>query len=135
MGRRNAQQFFKRHFAVPVDKVAGNQIFGPLNIRTQYSQYIFTDDGVDYFPIIPMCGEVATDAYFPAWPTGKGYNLDDIESKLERRLDKLSDALKSSLSLNWIEKIFSGLIINSLKSKIIDSTMEAITGALRKAIL
>jgi len=134
LGRRNAQQFFRRHFAVPVDEASANPIFGPLNIRAQFSNYIF-NDGIDYFSIIPLCGTASTEAYYPQWPTGKGYSEDNIRQLLTGRVDKLCDAVEASLGLGWLKKIIASVVINEVKSTLIDDIMNAVEKSLKDSKL
>jgi hypothetical protein len=133
LGRRNAQQFLRRHFAVPVDQVTDNPVFGPLDIRNRFASYLFNDGGIDYFPIIPLCGTAKVSAFFPVWPVDKLYDLGEIEDRFTNRLDKLSEVLVSSLKLNWIKRQIASSVIGNIKDAIVGKSMEVIKSELKQA--
>ncbi len=134
LGRRNAQQFLRFHFAVPVDKVTNNPVFGPMKIRGQFDKFIFTDidtePQVDYFPIIPLCGAVKEDAFFPEWPTGKGFSIDTIQNMVKDRVTALVNASASSLNLGTIEEIIASIILSRLKNALTSKLMDVINNGL-----
>jgi hypothetical protein len=149
MGRRNTQQFLRRHFALPVKEIADNPVFGPLQItnppvngakptiKDQFKTYAFTDEttGVDYFPIIPLCGALQQPAWFPAWPAKKGYDLGAIQDKISNRLDKFSAVILSSLEINWLEKIAASFALKKVKNTAAAAAISTISKALTAAKL
>lgn len=50
LGRRNCQQFLRRHFAIPADN--NNPIFATWSDEAK-ARFTFTENGVKYIPIIP----------------------------------------------------------------------------------
>lgn len=126
LGRRNAQLFLKKHFAIPKSALADNPVLAELDAENRFPDLFFTDGGVDYFPIIPLYGTALPEAYFPEWPKGKGYDLDEVEDLLSGRSDKLVKILKDGLDVNWFERIFLNIIAGKIKKAAINKLMEVI---------
>jgi hypothetical protein len=139
LGRRNAQQFLRRHFAIPLSSLANNEIFkteAPFAVTT-LKPFVFKDSATneDFFPVIPLCGTAADDQFFPAWPTGKGYDMNNIKNLLDTRADKLLSMTQDAFGLSWLEKIAANLIRNKAKKLIVDFLIKQIQGALTEAKL
>ena len=131
LGRRNAQQFLRKSFALPSEDALQNPLFKLLANCDNYNNFTFKDaDGVDYLPIIPLCGSAKNDTYFPQWPTGKGYDLIDIENKLAVRIDEILKALVESGHFNSIERLALNTAAALLKDKIAEAVMKKVTKGL-----
>ncbi|HAL82228.1 MAG TPA: hypothetical protein DCO83_08330 [Mucilaginibacter sp.] len=129
LGRRNAQQFFKSSFAIPLKEIVQNPIFIPLDIennQARFRDFIFTEDGIAYFCILPLCGAPAQALYNPPWPAGK-YNAQQIQDDLAKRAGRLIDIVLSDIKLNWLLKILKFFALNKLKSTLVDFIMGKIT--------
>jgi hypothetical protein len=138
LGRRNAQQFLRRHFAIPTDELKNNPLFTQLNIeqnkeRFRMNGFVFKDetDGIDYFTLIPLAGKAADKLYDPAWPKGK-YDKAKINKQVSTRSDQLIDTFLENLKLNFFVKIIKSLILKSIKSKVSAFLTDSIQKDLKK---
>ncbi len=139
LGRRNAQQFFKKNFAIPVDEIVLNPIFASLDInnnKEKFKDQIFKDieSGVEYFCILPLCGEAANNLYNPDWPKDK-FDEQIIKNGVSNRIGSLIDAFLSGLQLNLFTRFIKFLFLNKLKSAIVDFIMSKIINELKKGQL
>jgi hypothetical protein len=88
LGRRNCQQFLRRHLTLPV----GNKLFGvwPAALRDQYLASSLPRGGTSgqtqELPIIPLLGDCALPEALPRWPVD-AIDLDKLEDSVRRRLD------------------------------------------------
>ncbi|MEO5364763.1 MAG: hypothetical protein H7831_00090 [Magnetococcus sp. WYHC-3] len=67
LGRRNAQQFLREHFALRADLLPRVLECGYLDHVTR-KRYLFNDGKGDFLPIIPLVGKAAIPIKSPKWP-------------------------------------------------------------------
>jgi patatin-like phospholipase len=133
-GRRNAQQFLRRNFAIPVTDIIQNPIFSPLDImdnRDKFKDFMFIDEGIEYFCILPLCGLTATEAYDPPWPAGK-YKADDVQNDIAQRTGKLIDVFLAGIKLPFLLKAAKFLFLKGLKNELVSQIMSVINKGLTK---
>jgi len=123
LGRRNAQQFLRNHFAIPVEEIKKNPLFSHLNIeqnqeRFRRGGFVFTDesDGIDYFNLIPLTGKAAEQLYNPAWPKGK-FNQAEIDSQLSKRTGRIIDVFIESLKPGFLLRVVRFFLLKSVKNR------------------
>ena len=139
LGRRNAQQFLRNHFTIPVSSMSQNPIFqdeAPF-IGSTLQQFLSADSNGqrNYFPIIPLCGTAAADQYFPTWPTAKGYSISSIQDLLTQRVDKLLSLTQDALKLGWLSNLLVTVVKNQVSNALVQGAMTQIQNALTKANL
>ena len=135
LGRRNAQQFLRAHFTLPISCLSANPIFGPLDAVNRFPQFIYRDNNVDYFPIIPLCGTANEDTYFPVWPTRTDDNLDSIQGLLSDRIKMLIKKLQPSLDLQGILNLILTLGSQSIADAAAKDVINIIQNSLSNANL
>ncbi|MCY7411092.1 MAG: patatin-like phospholipase family protein [Chitinophagales bacterium] len=100
LGRRNAQRFFSKYFALPAEDAFQNDIF--KNQRTQYTKYL-KNDNPDSIPIIPLLGSAAMEAQAIDWPQGK-IDLEDVMNHFDSRISAVTSNLISEFTSNYFQR-------------------------------
>lgn len=97
LGRRNAQQFLRRHFVMPysTNEIENNPIhrgWTPAAIN----KYKETENGKIFLPIIPdvQKGNAASVVPAPQLPKYPLHKLEELEAPLENRIDAILDAIE-----------------------------------------
>ncbi len=95
LGRRNAQQFLRRHFALPLD----NPLFAPDAGRyapdNPLAGYSIAPDADErpgtpvHAPIIPLVGQLGDPVPAPTWPTLPAAQLPTMGKAMEPRLNTI----------------------------------------------
>lgn len=147
LGRRNAQQFLRKNFAIKLDEIIQNPIFTPLNIdknRVKFKNHIFfetkrnkatgQDVSIEYFCIIPLVGEADSLLFNPLWPTNK-YNDKQIKNDVSKRIGTVIDITLASLNLPVWLNVVKFLAKSKIKSCAIDFVMKKIRDGLTQSKL
>lgn len=140
LGRRNAQQFLRRNFAIPLSEIVNNPIFKSLDIehnKEKFKDFIISEQVTDKitnqtqviesFCIIPLFGSTAAALYNPVWPKGK-YNEDEIKADVNQRVGKVIDVALTEFKVNWF---MTTIVKWFFKSKVIKAIMDKINSALQ----
>jgi len=140
LGRRNAQQFLRRNFAIPLSEIVNNPVFKILDIehnKEKFKDFIISEQVTDKitnqtqviesFCIIPLFGPTAAALYNPSWPQGK-YNEDEVKADVSQRIGKVIDVALTELKVNW----FVGTMVKwFFKSKVIKMITDKINNGLQ----
>jgi len=98
LGRRNCQQFLRKHLVLDKD----DELFvkWPPEMQNKY----LVDQ--QYLPVVPLLGKLAREDYtkVPAWPTVELKSA-DLRKKVKRRMANVKDALLSSAGLKAWHKL------------------------------
>ncbi|MBB6499148.1 patatin-like phospholipase family protein [Pedobacter cryoconitis] len=140
LGRRNAQQFLRRNFAIPLSEIVNNPIFKSLDIehnKEKFKDFIISEQVTDKitnqtqviesFCIIPLFGSTVAALYNPVWPKGK-YNEDEIKADVNQRVGKVIDVALTEFKVNWF---MTTIVKWFFKSKVIKAIMDKINSALQ----
>lgn len=133
LGRRNCQQFLRRHFVLPVDKARLNPVFA----RYSDSDFIrfanIFDDGA-YLPIIPLMGS-ARDTIGPvAWDSIKmnPEDLREIKSLVRRRTKVVINRLLEQYIDHSLARTIARTAIWVRRKNMINAMMKMITDELHE---
>jgi hypothetical protein len=135
LGRRNCQQFLRKHFTLP----AANPLFAGWSqaLKTDPKYLVKNPVGVDELPIIPLVGDLNPDAGnpegLPTWPTGQfdTGKYDQLRGLITNRLDCVYDVAVRNLP--WYVRLYLGAgWAFGGRSKIVDFAIDSITQALRE---
>ena len=108
LGRRNCQQFLRRHFVIPVEKARMNPVFASYTASDWERFTMIFDDGV-YIPIIPLTGN-ATEPVLPvSWNETKIKMSDIMEWK--KPLTQRTKIVTNRLVDEYITHSFTKMII------------------------
>ena len=140
LGRRNAQQFLRRNFAIPLSEIVNNPVFKILDIehnKEKFKDFIISEQVTDKitnqtqviesFCIIPLFGPTAAALYNPSWPQGK-YNEDEVKADVSQRIGKVIDVALTELKVNWF---VSTMVKWFFKSKVIKMITDKINNGLQ----
>jgi hypothetical protein len=103
LGRRNCQQFLRKHFVLPYDK-ANDLNNNPIHqgwYSTAIAKFKKTDAGLDYLPIIPDVQKVIdgqndpSEIIKPKLPEYPIEKLKELESLLSDRFEAIIDAVEN----------------------------------------
>ena len=100
LGRRNCQQFLRKHFVLPED----NPLFARWSPESRELHRVYRskdgkevrplnhseeDDDVPHLPIIPLVDDAADAVPCPSWPEYSVEELADLQRPLRHRLDRV----------------------------------------------
>ena len=118
LGRRNCQQFLRRHFALPSDAAADvkNPLFAqwPESERDAFAflkDYRFPDGtvrSIQHLPIIPLLGKLSSSDYTrtPPWPEAPAdLKLDDLRVGILARAEAVKDAAIRDLEAGFMVRM------------------------------
>jgi hypothetical protein len=127
LGRRNAQQFLRTTFVLPMD----NHLFlanpWPNNPFTK-SSLVQKPTG-PHLPIIPLIGDLAKEEVLPPWPAGR-LDPETLRAPVRKRLDAVLTALEKDMKLGWVQKAYLGVGLLFTKGKMVDAVMAQVRSAL-----
>ncbi len=136
LGRRNCQQFLRKHFTLP----ASNPLFDNWNpLLKRDARYLATNPatGGDELPIIPLVGALnptaGTAEELPAWPASiyTGQQLDILKRQIRQRVDALYDSTVKDLAwyarlylaIGWIFKVRPAIVGKAIGA--VETTLRA----------
>lgn len=135
LGRRNAQQFLRRHLVLPQAHPLFTGTTGWLPADG------FVEDGVAYYPLVPLRGRAADEQPVPEWKWD-ALSKDAIEGYVKAagaRADAIFHNLKTSAtsSRSWLGKLGGGLMrfylnlgwVVGARGKIVDAVRDGLRGA------
>lgn len=136
LGRRNCQQFLRKHFTLP----ANNPLFDNWNPTLKRdARYLATNPATsaDELPIIPLIGALnptdGTEETLPKWPKSiyTGQNLDTLKGQIKGRADAVYGATVRDLP--WYARLYLaiGWILKG-RPTIVDGTIRAVKATLRE---
>ncbi len=137
LGRRNAQKFFRDHFALPEN----NELFKDWSAQAR-EQYCVRDghrqpvvkDGQRLLPIIPLVGAAEKECPSPPWPSYSREDLAQLLRQVEDRVDVVVDRLVSQYfkQHNCITRFVAKLVIGRKKRDIVAGAGKQVTSDLEK---
>jgi hypothetical protein len=132
LGRRNAQRFFDKHFAIPYEAAKQNPVLKDVANDPRFDKLMkFTDDeGKEYYCILPLVSKELTDPlYKPEWPVGQ-VDLTPVEKGIKHRAVKMIETLTSSL--NKAEKAGVNIIKGPIAKRVADAVIRIMIKDLQK---
>tara|TARA_R110002074_G_scaffold320777_1_gene491196 strand:- start:3067 stop:4905 length:1839 start_codon:yes stop_codon:yes gene_type:complete len=125
LGRRNCQQFLRRHFVLPI----GNPLFSDSRNRADFrGKFIFERDGEEFAPIIPLVGSVATEITLPSRPHPADINFEILRELLGKRVDLVVPRLIDSISMLGIrylvKALWTGAWIIGQRGKLVEAMIK-----------
>lgn len=128
LGRRNCQQFLRKHFGIPTSACADNPVFqhySPAE-RTQFS--VETDAG-QMMPIIPLVGSAEPEEHPLVWKTLQmsDRELNDLETAVRERTKGVLNGMLDEYFGGWLLRNVGKLVarkkIDTISNRIM-STIE-----------
>lgn len=146
LGRRNAQQFLRQHFALPEDHGLFDcwapavkdryRLRHPAGHPTAPGGVIWYDEAaeVGFLPIIPLIAghPVSQEEPKPDWPAGQ-CDVAAVVEGVGRRFDELFATVTDMAGLGFFEKTYLGPLRRTARGKLTDFAEGSITKALRKS--
>lgn len=131
LGRRNAQQFLRRHLALPLDEARKNPVFARTPDNRLESQ-TFTSNGKRWVPLIPLTGTAAREVAPVQWQTLQFHDVQ--REKLKRQIDGRARAVLHRLIDSYINGFFSRttarVVAHFKRGDIVDRAMQKINSDL-----
>jgi predicted acylesterase/phospholipase RssA len=116
LGRRNCQQFLRKHFVLPED----HSLFNSWKGESQLVEHFLVKDdngeperaevidergqkkSIRFLPIIPLVGnEVQNEVEQLEWPKISKGKLEAVEKKIHNRIKLLGERVLSMVEMNW----------------------------------
>jgi hypothetical protein len=129
LGRRNCQQFLRRHFVLGET----NNLFNDWDPILK-NKYRIERDGKPLLPVIPLVGSCEPEISEPKWPEYPEERLAFLRDRLDQRLGKVIDRMVSQyfhmkfFLVRWL----AGLVIQRKRSDMLEFAMETVEGDLRR---
>ncbi|EGV29897.1 conserved hypothetical 76.2 kDa membrane protein [Thiorhodococcus drewsii AZ1] len=131
LGRRNCQQFLRRHFVLEV----GNPLFA--HWTQARPEPILRGDGHSYLPIIPLIGECAIEVPEPVWPCMTESQFETLSPQVRARADALVMAfIRTQVNSAWDRFLLqAGWRFFAWRKRVMGGdVVEPILGAIRKSL-
>lgn len=94
LGRRNCQQFLRRHFVLDAENELFDQAWWTAERRARWAKDVRTRNGRAFLPIIPLCERAETEALAePDWPTIEASRLDRLRPMIAARVRAITTRL------------------------------------------
>jgi hypothetical protein len=135
LGRRNAQRFFEKHFAVEYKKELKKEytLFESwLDDEEMVKKYSFDDGGKTYIPLIPLMGKATSSIPRPSF---EDLTVDDIEKKFRAPVRARVKALMKNINREYTSGMLNfglKLLIGLKSKKFGDKALEAMVKMLKE---
>jgi hypothetical protein len=129
LGRRNCQQFLRRHFVLGET----NDLFSDWNPLLK-DKYRIERGGKRLLPVIPLVGSCEPEVREPKWPEYPEERLAVLRDRLDQRLGKVIDGVVSQyfhmkfFLVRWL----AGLVIQRKRSDMLEFAMATVGEDLRR---
>lgn len=139
LGRRNAQQFLRRHFVVwennpIVQDWAMSADAEPYFVRKPDDSYE-TDRGPDgaerrLLPVIPLMPHLRQEIPSPPWPQYDRGKLEDLRPKLRKRLVRIASAFMAQRGVPWYTRYATMALVRLKADSFTDRILRGVDAAL-----
>lgn len=129
LGRRNAQRFLQRWFAIP--ESAGNPLFRDWTDAMK-EQYGTERNGERYLPIIPLVGKSREPVDLPEWPRYTSRQLEQLRERTLVRLDAVARALIDEHLDGWFVRRAARIVWKARRNGLVDDLMKQVTASLEE---
>ena len=132
LGRRNCQQFLRRHFTLPLDQARKNPIFAgdDPGLLDQCAVSIENQEGVreERIPIIPLLGSAREEAFPLQWKTLRvdENELGRLRKKVNRRTQAVTERLLETHLDGLLARTAAKLFLRYKRSDIVKGVMTKI---------
>lgn len=129
LGRRNCQQFLRRHFALPAE----NPLFDdwPEEMKND-ARYSFSRGSEKMLPIIPLVNGLERELRQPDWPRMSRDDLDSLKRPAERRANLVVDRLLKSYVRNRVLRCIARTIWRFKRRDVLERLMNTVRADLEK---
>ena len=96
LGRRNCQQFLRKHFALPFEKKSdkkNNPIFNDWTDAMVATYGIEDPGGITFLPVIPLVGTAQNKTHLCTYPTIQESSIDNYRNLFKKRLNQVIKSL------------------------------------------
>ncbi len=133
LGRRNCQQFLRRHFVLPIDKARINPLFNDFTAEDFVRFADISDEG-PVIPIIPLFGS-ADDPIEPvSWASIKmnREEIKDIQNRVSHRTKIVTNRLLEQYIKRSLTRRMAKTLVWMKRKKIVNGIMKKITEELKE---
>lgn len=134
LGRRNCQQFLRRHFGLPRKECADNPVFSHYSAG-ELDCLAVDRDGDPIVPIIPLVDDVASEEFPLVWDVlgMTDRELGELETKIEDRTGRVLNRMVDQYLDGWLWSKLGQLAAGSLaKDRIVEGIMNRVETSLEK---
>lgn len=134
LGRRNCQQFLRKHFGIPRPHCRENPVFSHYSPE-QLDRFSVERDGEELMPIIPLVGAAAEEEFPLNWTV---LGMDDrelgaLEDKIEDRTGRVLNRMVDQYVDGWLPSKLAKLAVGSLaKDRIVKGIMNSVNTDLER---
>ncbi len=126
LGRRNCQQFLRKHFSLPDGNNKKNPLFADWDDwdPTGKERYrVQKDDGEWHLPIIPLVGSADKEVEQLPWPGYSEREFETLTEQVEARLDTVAQCLIRKYFRNFALRLGAKMLWRSKRQEALDRIM------------
>ena len=140
LGRRNCQQFLRKHFTLPLEKAKRNPIFAGDDPEALDHHVVREDgepitvDGDKLYPIIPLVGTAQEEAFPLRWNTIQmnSNDLEPLREQVAHRTQAVSRRLIENQLGSFFNRTLAKLVLRFKRDAIVDRIMDTIRSDLER---
>ena len=125
LGRRNCQQFLRKHFALPAG-AKKNPLFDAWEPARKERFRVRKDDGEWYLPIIPLLGSADKEVEPLTWPSYSEREFQTLAEQVEARLDAIAQRLIQKYFRNFALRLGAKLLWRAKRQETLDKIMDLV---------
>lgn len=132
LGRRNCQQFLRKHFGIPKDECAENPVFSHYSPQER-DRFSVNKNGTQIMPIIPLVGAAKSEEHPLVWKTLQMSNqeLNNLKPKINDRSEIVINEILDQYIDGWLSNFFARMIARSKRNRVVSTIMDGIKGDLK----
>ena len=121
LGRRNCQQFLRKHFALPAE-ANRNPLFDDWE-PAQKQRYGMRENGELYLPIIPLLGSAEKEVELLPWPGYSSGEFETLTGQVKARLDAVAQSMIRKHFRNFALRLGAKLLWSDKRREALDKIM------------
>lgn len=132
LGRRNCQQFLRRHFGIPRDEGEQNPVFSHYSPQ-EWNQFSVEQNGTEMMPIIPLVGSARSEEHPIIWKALRMNNeeLNVLRSKINDRAELVVNKVLDHYIDGCLTSFFAEIVARRKYNNVVDFIMNRIESELK----
>ena len=134
LGRRNCQQFLRRHFGIPRTHCNENPVFSHYS-SAALDRFCVERDGEEVMPIIPLVGEAASEEFPLNWDVlgMTDRELDTLQERVQGRAGRVLNRMVDQYVEGWLQSKLARFAAGRLaKDRVVKGIMSSVKADLKR---
>lgn len=131
LGRRNCQQFLRKHFGIPRDECDENPVFSHYSPQER-NRFSVDKNGTEIMPIIPLVGSARSEEHPLVWRTLQmnDRELNDLRSKVNDRAKLVVNKILDQYIDGFVRTFIARKVASKKRNEIVNDIMDNINNEL-----